>query len=362
MSTIELLSKYFLEKLGEKFWIATLIPSVVMVVTSFVVFDPILNSAPLEVIVSGALTERLSLLFWVIFFSLPIAFTLYVNQTYIVNVHEGHGFPQRFSFLRNHQVRKAKEMLSKIDRLEKQIRQIENKGNRDLENKINTLKNEYYVVAGEYDRSFPDSIKFIMPTKLGNILKSAEQYSGSRYGMDSIVWWPRLYDLLPHGTKEKIEHTVNELYILLNFSSLSLTFYVLCLIAILFTPTIASSITSPIFLPSTIRYLSAGTMAVFFSGFINRLAVYSASAYTEQLRSAYDLYRFLLLDQMRIKLPKNSIDEFYLWKNLGELIVLGSLSLEFKSQSYDWQRGEKRQQASAVRTNIKKVAQSQRNG
>ena len=341
MSTIELLSKYFLEKLGEKFWIATLIPSVVLVFASIVVFDPILNCAPFEVIVSGTLTEKLILLFLVMVPSLMIAFTLYVNQTYIVNFHEGHGFLQRFSFMRKHQVRKAKEMLSKIDSLKKRIRQIENKDNRDLENKINTLKDEYYMVAGEYDRSFPDSIEFLMPTKLGNILISAEQYSGSRYGMDSTVWWPRLYDVLPQQTKEKIEHTVNELYILLNFSSLSLTFYVLCLVAVLFTPTISPSITSPIFIASTIRYLLAGTMAVFVSGFINRLAVYSASAYTEQLRSAYDLHRFLLLDQMRISLPKNSVDEFYLWKNLGELIVLGRLSLEFQYQNYDRQGGEK---------------------
>jgi hypothetical protein len=186
MGTVELLSKYFLEKLGDKFWLSTLIPSAVMVFMSIVVFDPIFNYAytPLEVISSGTWTEKLNLLFRLLLLSLPIAFFLYVNQTFIVNFHEGHGFLQRFTFMRNIYVRKATKMLSKIDRLEKQIKQLESKDNPDVKEKLEVLKDEYYMIAGEYDRSFPSSIEYILPTKLGNIFSSAEEYSGGRYGMD----------------------------------------------------------------------------------------------------------------------------------------------------------------------------------
>jgi hypothetical protein len=173
-----------------------------------------------------------------------------------------------------------------------------------------------------------------------------------------VIWWPRLYDLLPKETKDKIEHTMNELYILLNFSSLSIIFYIMCVVAVLYTG--VSSVTLPELFEATIRYISAGALAVFISGFINRLAVFSASAYTEQLRSAYDLHRFSLLDQMRITLPKNSTEEFELWKNLGELIVLGHLSLKFQGQNYDRQSVGKKQRTSATRKNVKKVAQSQK--
>ena len=37
----------------------------------------------------------------------------------------------------------------------------------------------------------------LMPTRLGNILKNAEVYPKLRYGIDSVLIWPRLYPLLP---------------------------------------------------------------------------------------------------------------------------------------------------------------------
>ena len=335
-----------------------------MVFVCIATFDPILNVPLSKVFVSSTLTEKLFPLFSIVILpSLMIAFSLYVTQTQVVRLNEGYGFFERFSFMRNYQVRKAKMLMSKINNLKKQIGKLESKGNGDeaTEKKIETLKDKYYVVAGEYDRSFPDSTESIMPTKLGNILKAVEQYSGNRYGMDSTIWWPRLFNLLPMETKGKLEDTVNELYILLNFSYLSLVFYVLCVVAILFSLTISTPSTFSENLESLIRYLFAGMTALFVSAFFNRLAVYSASAYGEQLRSAYDLHRFLLLDQMRIKTPKNSMEEFDLWLNLGELIVLGPLSLDFECQSYDWQSMKNMPRDSAEQTNIKKAAPSRRN-
>ncbi|MPZ82153.1 MAG: hypothetical protein GEV28_17850 [Actinophytocola sp.] len=39
----------------------------------------------------------------------------------------------------------------------------------------------------------------LMPTRLGNVLRAAEDYphSNDRYGMDSAFFWPRLYSVLP---------------------------------------------------------------------------------------------------------------------------------------------------------------------
>jgi hypothetical protein len=37
----------------------------------------------------------------------------------------------------------------------------------------------------------------VMPTRFGNILRSAELYPRDRYGIDTAVTWPRLYQVLP---------------------------------------------------------------------------------------------------------------------------------------------------------------------
>ena len=43
---------------------------------------------------------------------------------------------------------------------------------------------------------FPD-LDRLLPTSLGNALRAAEDRSGLRYGLQSVVLWPRLYPLLP---------------------------------------------------------------------------------------------------------------------------------------------------------------------
>lgn len=43
---------------------------------------------------------------------------------------------------------------------------------------------------------FPSSTADFLPTRLGNVLLAAENYSRERYGLDSVFFWPRQYLLL----------------------------------------------------------------------------------------------------------------------------------------------------------------------
>jgi len=47
------------------------------------------------------------------------------------------------------------------------------------------------------------------------------------------------------------------------------------------------------------------------------------------------------LEQFRLKHPKDSVEEFQVWKNLGELIVLGQESLDFKPLEYEIKNQQK---------------------
>jgi len=333
-------SKYFLEKLGEKFWIATLIPSLALVIAALITFDPILRISSSSVVISGTLTEKIVMAaVLVIIPSLMLGFLLYVAQSYIVRSSSGFGFFQQFAFMRNLEIRKANNLLSQVKSLQEEIFKLKKNKRQDnkTRNRIETLRDRYYTVAAQYDQSFPREFDDILPTRLGNILTAAEDYPRTRYGMNATVFWPRLRNLLPQETKQAIESSLNELYVLLNFSFLSVILYIWCIIAVLYSGAALQSVHVGLsrelvfrsLVESTFRYIFAGSIALFVSWFFYRLALFSASEFGAQMRSAFDLHRFLLLQEMRIELPSDSLSEYDLWVNLGEFMVLGELSVDF---------------------------------
>lgn len=255
----------------------------------------------------------------------------------------------------NRQINKANKLLTKIGVLKKQIYELEIKKFTDVVSlqKLSALKNQYYQLAAEYDQSFPYSVDLILPTRLGNILRASETYPTVRYGMDAVSWWPRLYNLIPKETKQGIEGALNELYILLNLSTLSVIFFIWCLIV-----TSYYSITPVTINPEFIfRYVYAGVIALICAWFFYRISLHKAGAFGNQIRSAYDLYRLQLLEQMKLKRPENSVDEFHIWKNLGEFTVVRNFSLEFTPFDYVWTSQDEKQPDSTKEVERKTAAQ-----
>lgn len=55
---------------------------------------------------------------------------------------------------------------------------------------------ELIQLESELDSNFPSRTEAVLPTRLGNIVAAFEDYSRTRYGMESIVLWPRLIPIL----------------------------------------------------------------------------------------------------------------------------------------------------------------------
>lgn len=322
-----------LSLLGNNNLIPSIIPTITLALATLVVFDPILHTSTLlhqqnspDILVALGLLILTPIII--------MSYTLVALNTYIINLYSGYSFLHRFPFLQASQTRKAKQKVRKIEELRAQIVLLEQRKRKNVKDKelLESMKTSYYSAVTEYNQNFPPLYAGIMPTQLGNILRSSEAYAGTHYGLDAVAFWPLLIAVIPDSYQEKINSARNELSFLLNMSFLSIIFFIACgIAAILTSPNLAYEN----------YYLVPMSVSLLLVQFFYRAALYSASSYGSISRSAFDLYRLELLEKFRIKLPKDSVEEFYVWQNIGELIVLGQESLNFMPLKYYGQNSKK---------------------
>jgi hypothetical protein len=124
----------------------------------------------------------------------------------------------------------------------------------------------------------------ILPTRLGNILLAGESYSTDRYGIDCIIFWPRLWPLLPDQFKRDYEE------FLINYEFP---------LVVSFLAAVTSLISGVVLILT--RQSPWVFLAVFLGGFAVSYGAYcfsltSAEEIAEQQRTAFDLYRDRLLE------------------------------------------------------------------
>lgn len=122
----------------------------------------------------------------------------------------------------------------------------------------------------------------LMPTRLGNTLKAAEQRVRHKYGLDPIVCWPRLRLVLPERTARGMAHARNSL------DNCAQT-WLWCLLFVLFW-----------------------TWAAWWAALVGLVGAYlayrallgAAAAYAEALESVFDLYRRALYESLAWPMPE----------------------------------------------------------
>ena len=137
----------------------------------------------------------------------------------------------------------------------------------------------------------PDPL--VMPTALGNALRAAEDRAGRRYGLDTVVVWPRLYPLLSERVLAIVDDERTQLDVAVRFS-------VVLLVAAL--ASLGLLITH-----GWLLVVPAGLLVLAWLAY--RAAVGAAIAYGEGLETAFDLHRFDLLRGLHLPLPAGSDEE-----------------------------------------------------
>jgi hypothetical protein len=146
---------------------------------------------------------------------------------------------------------------------------------------------------------FPVKSGNFMPTLFGNLLKAAEEYPSVRYGLDTVVCWPRLYLVMPEAARKEISSArekINENVRLMIWSFLFLVWGFWWPWA---------------FLSISITWIAYRGM------------VMSAEVYGDLVKATFDLYRFDLYKALGWPLPKKPSDEEVSGREFTEYIFRG---------------------------------------
>jgi hypothetical protein len=166
--------------------------------------------------------------------------------------------------------------------------------------------------------AFPNSEEAFLPTRLGNVVSAAESYPFDRYGVNTIILWPRLYHLLPREFVDDVEDARATLEFLL---VISLWF------AVAGSGSLILLATSHAGFPLMLLILSIAASGCY--GFYVS-AIQAAMEYGEQMRSGIELYRHKLFESLKMPIPKNLAQERKSWERLLDLI--GSNETDEKSR------------------------------
>ena len=153
----------------------------------------------------------------------------------------------------------------------------------------------------------------VLPTRFGNILRSGEAYSYERYGADSVLVWPRLYQLLDPPSLEPLAQARSSMEQMLVLSVLSGA-----------VGAAGSTYLAVVALDLGWALGVLVTGAVLAWAF-HRAALAHAVVYSGQLRAVFDLHRRALLKALGFPVPRTVTDERQSWRK-AQLLVYRSIS------------------------------------
>jgi hypothetical protein len=140
------------------------------------------------------------------------------------------------------------------------------------------------------------------PTRLGNVLRASELRPGSRYGLDAVTCWPRLWLLLLDTSRDEVTTARSALYLSVQVWLCGLAFTVFVVWA-WWAPVIG--------------------IAVAFITYYTRMLA-AARTYGDLVESCYDVHRGLLYDALRWPRPANPGEEYSAGRRISAYLSAGS--------------------------------------
>lgn len=180
------------------------------------------------------------------------------------------------------------------------------------------LRGEFSTYRIELKHAYPDIRGLILPTRLGNVIRSFEYYSHREYGIDSVEIWPRLVSVIPVDYAMSIDDTKTTFDFMVNCSLLSILLASAIFMAGLVYPSLLLSQSGGLY------WFIKIAAFVSLSYFFYRLSIDRAESWGLLIKSAVDLYRWELLRKLgyQQQLVKRS-DERKHWGEISRQAIYG---------------------------------------
>ena len=194
----------------------------------------------------------------------------------------------------------------------------------DLQKEWETItanfNSEYGARLRHIQSNYPERRNLILPTRLGNVIRSFEFYPGREYRIDSIAMWPRLVAIIPKDYAVAVDDAKTTFDFMLNCSLLSLILTVSILLAGVVYPAQLNSLSATVYWLGNVACFAA----LFY--FFYRLSIDRVSAWGSMVKGAFDLYRSDLLKKLGYKHePATRQKERELWETISRQIIYGDL-------------------------------------
>jgi hypothetical protein len=163
-------------------------------------------------------------------------------------------------------------------------------------------------------RDFPNREDLILPTRLGNVIRAAERYPKTQYGMESIILWPRLVNVLDAKYTRAVDDARTSLDLMLNSSVISALLATLVVIlGLVYSPQ-----------PLGSRVLWPALLFVLLAAGFYQFSIRQAYTWGELFKAAFDLYRWDLLEKLGYQqAPTTKTEERDLWNSISNQLMLG---------------------------------------
>jgi hypothetical protein len=172
--------------------------------------------------------------------------------------------------------------------------------------------------AAARERLFPDDEAALLPTRLGNVMRSGETRAGAAYGMEAVAVWPRLYPVLGEAVRAVVDDRRDQLDLSARFCAVFVT---------------AAIVAFGLLVPHGV-WLAVPAGCLVLAWMAYRGTVSAALAYNEGLRTAFDLHRFDLLTALHLPLPKTRPEEKEQNAGLSAFLLQGwDVDLEYEHPS-----------------------------
>lgn len=159
-------------------------------------------------------------------------------------------------------------------------------------------------------RPLPLRKDLVLPTALGNAYAVMEEYPYEHYGMDSMVFWPRLIAVVPEMYAKSIgdQKTICDLLLHL---------------ALMLGIFAAEAAAAPLIAGARPELLLVALLSLLAGYGLYRAAVAETAVLGKLVAGAFDLYRGKLMRQLGIEPPERLDEERQVWQSLAAFIRRG---------------------------------------